>query len=32
MSAPLDRRVNDNPSTYMVQDRKNKKELTRLTI
>src|SRR4051812_5369301 len=32
MPTPFDRRVNDNPSTYMVQDRKNKKELTRLTI
>src|SRR5882762_938397 len=27
-----DPRVNDNPSTYFVQDRKNKKELTRLKI
>jgi ubiquinone/menaquinone biosynthesis C-methylase UbiE len=32
MSASFDRRVNDNPSTYFVQDRKNKKELTRLVI
>jgi ubiquinone/menaquinone biosynthesis C-methylase UbiE len=32
MPTPFDPRVNDNPSTYMVQDRKNKKELTRLTI
>jgi len=32
MAAPLDPRTNDNPSTYFVQDRKNKKELTRLTI
>jgi ubiquinone/menaquinone biosynthesis C-methylase UbiE len=32
MPNPLDRRVNDNPSTYIVQDRKNQKELTRLTI
>jgi ubiquinone/menaquinone biosynthesis C-methylase UbiE len=32
MSTPFDRRVNDNPSTYVVQDRKNKKELTRLTV
>ena len=32
MPTPFDRRVNDNPSTYIVQDRKNKKELTRLTI
>jgi ubiquinone/menaquinone biosynthesis C-methylase UbiE len=28
----IDRRTNDNPSTYFVQDRKNKKELTRLSI
>jgi ubiquinone/menaquinone biosynthesis C-methylase UbiE len=32
VSTPLDRRVNDNPSTYFVQDRKNHKELTRVTI
>ncbi len=32
MSTPLDRRVNDNPSTYFVQDRKNQKELTRVMI
>jgi ubiquinone/menaquinone biosynthesis C-methylase UbiE len=32
MPTPLDRRVNDNPSTYFVQDRKNQKELTRLAI
>ena len=32
MPTPFDRRVNDNPSTYMVQDRKNKKELIRLTM
>jgi ubiquinone/menaquinone biosynthesis C-methylase UbiE len=32
MATPFDPRVNDNPSTYFVQDRKNKKELTRLTI
>ncbi|HEX3640910.1 MAG TPA: class I SAM-dependent methyltransferase, partial [Ktedonobacteraceae bacterium] len=32
MPSPLDPRVNDNPSTYAVQDRKNKKELTRLTV
>ncbi|HEY4033431.1 MAG TPA: class I SAM-dependent methyltransferase [Ktedonobacteraceae bacterium] len=32
MSASHDRHVNDNPSTYTVQDRKNKKELTRLTV
>jgi ubiquinone/menaquinone biosynthesis C-methylase UbiE len=32
MPVPFDRRINDNPSTYMVQDRKNKKELARLTI
>ena len=32
MPTPFDPRVNDNPSTYMVQDRKNKKELTRLMI
>ncbi len=30
MSTSFDRRVNDNPSTYFVQDRKNQKELTRL--
>src|SRR5437879_6226034 len=28
----MDRRYNDNPSTYFVQDRKNTKELTRLKI
>jgi ubiquinone/menaquinone biosynthesis C-methylase UbiE len=32
MATPFDPRVNDNPSTYVVQDRKNKKELTRLTV
>jgi ubiquinone/menaquinone biosynthesis C-methylase UbiE len=32
MSASFDRRVNDNPSTYFVQNRRNQKELTRLTI
>src|SRR4051794_22352854 len=32
MATPFDPRVNDNPSTYFVQDRKNKKELTRLVI
>ncbi|HWS84742.1 MAG TPA: methyltransferase domain-containing protein [Ktedonobacteraceae bacterium] len=32
MPTPLDPRVNDNPSTYFVQDRKNKKELTRLKV
>lgn len=32
MSASFDRRVNDNPSTYIVQDRRNQKELTRVTI
>jgi len=32
MPTPLDPRTNDNPSTYVVQDRKNKKELTRLTV
>ena len=32
MSALFDRRVNDNPSTYFVQDRKNQKELIRLAI
>ncbi|HEX3640271.1 MAG TPA: class I SAM-dependent methyltransferase [Ktedonobacteraceae bacterium] len=32
MATPFDPRINDNPSTYVVQDRKNKKELTRLTI
>ena len=32
MSASFDRRVNDNPSTYFVQDRKNQKEITRLTV
>ncbi|HWS84746.1 MAG TPA: methyltransferase domain-containing protein [Ktedonobacteraceae bacterium] len=32
MPTPLDPRTNDNPSTYFVQDRKNQKELTRLTI
>ncbi|HEY4034550.1 MAG TPA: class I SAM-dependent methyltransferase [Ktedonobacteraceae bacterium] len=32
LSAPLDPRVNDNPSTYIVQDRKNRKELARLNI
>jgi hypothetical protein len=32
MPTPLDRRVNDNPSTYFVQDRKNQKELNRVTI
>ena len=32
MANPLDPRINDNPSTYFVQDRKNKKELTRLMI
>jgi ubiquinone/menaquinone biosynthesis C-methylase UbiE len=32
MSASRDPRINDNPSTYTVQDRKNKKELTRLTV
>ena len=32
MASPLDPRINDNPSTYFVQDRKNKKELTRLMI
>jgi ubiquinone/menaquinone biosynthesis C-methylase UbiE len=32
MASPFDPRVNDNPSTYFVQDRKNKKELTRLMV
>lgn len=32
MASPFDPRINDNPSTYFVQDRKNKKELTRLRI
>src|SRR5260370_13305197 len=32
MATPLDQRTNDNPSTYVVQDRKNKKELTRLNL
>jgi len=32
MPSPLDPRTKDNPSTYFVQDRKNQKELTRLTI
>ena len=32
MPTPFDPRVNDNPSTYFVQDRKNQKELTRLSI
>src|SRR5690242_226555 len=32
MPTPFDRRVNDKPSTYFVQDRKNKKELTRLQV
>jgi len=32
MPVPRDPRINDNPSTYFVQDRKNKKELTRLAI
>jgi ubiquinone/menaquinone biosynthesis C-methylase UbiE len=32
MSTSFDRRVNDNPSTYFVQDRKNQKEFTRLTV
>src|SRR5260370_10890728 len=32
MSGPFERSVNDNPSTYMVQDRKNQKELARLRI
>lgn len=32
MSTPFDPRINDNPSTYFVQDRKNRNELTRLTI
>ena len=32
MASPFDPRINDNPSTYVVQDRKNKKELTRLTV
>ena len=32
MASPMDPRINDNPSTYFVQDRKNKKELTRLMI
>jgi ubiquinone/menaquinone biosynthesis C-methylase UbiE len=32
MPASFDPRVNDNPSTYMVQDRKNQKELSRLVI
>src|SRR5207302_4992570 len=32
MPTPFDPRTNDNPSTYFVQDRKNQKELTRLTV
>ncbi|HWS84878.1 MAG TPA: methyltransferase domain-containing protein [Ktedonobacteraceae bacterium] len=32
MPTPYDSRSNDNPSTYFVQDRKNKKELTRLMM
>src|SRR5437762_9082653 len=32
METPFDRRINDNPSTYYVQDRKSKKEFTRLVI
>jgi ubiquinone/menaquinone biosynthesis C-methylase UbiE len=32
MPSPYDSRSNDNPSTYFVQDRKNKKELTRLMM
>jgi ubiquinone/menaquinone biosynthesis C-methylase UbiE len=32
MPVPFDRRVNDNPSTYIVQDRKSQKELARLTV
>jgi ubiquinone/menaquinone biosynthesis C-methylase UbiE len=32
MSNPLDPRCHDNPSTYFVEDRKNRKELARLTI
>ena len=32
MPTSFDRRVNDNPSTYFVQDRKSQKELTRLAI
>jgi len=32
MPAPLSQRQNENPSTYVVQDRKNEKELIRLTI
>src|SRR5436853_5817963 len=32
MPAPLGRRQNETPSTYMVQDRKDQRELTRLMI
>src|SRR6266852_2752765 len=32
MAIPLDPHTNDNPSTYVVQDRKHKKELTRLNL
>jgi ubiquinone/menaquinone biosynthesis C-methylase UbiE len=32
MSASFDRRTNDHPRTYFVQDRKNKKEFTRLAL
>jgi len=32
MPSPYDSRSNDNPSTYFVQDRKNKKEFTRLMM
>jgi len=32
MPASRDPRVNDNPSTYFVQDRKNQQELTRLKL
>ncbi len=32
MPASRDPRVNENPSTYFVQDRKNKQELTRLKL
>jgi ubiquinone/menaquinone biosynthesis C-methylase UbiE len=32
MSTPFDPRINDNPSTYFVQDRKNRNEFTRLMV
>jgi len=32
MTTPLDSHKNERPSTYFVQDRRNKEELTRLTI